>query len=955
MTFIRCTISGVVDPELLTPQASFGAGAGSRQVVETEGNYIDEEVVWQDAVYELAADIADHDHRVVDLGTGSGIKMLRHFGLDHQEIIQVDHRDGRMERDWSGTTFLTADFASAASLDRLEDQLRSPDPTLYVLADVIEHLRDPRPLLRILRRLLRGHSKNRLVISTPDRERIDGRNKSGVPDNPRHARQWTLNEFGLMLRSSGFEVEAVGRLPQNTADNWQRGVAAVVRCDDASYERFLARHGLPPRSDHVIITSEHGKLSRSGGIGSYCQDVVAVAEVAPIFLFCGSHGLEDDVIGACDRRGWIHVDRFSGSARPGVLDPDAVLAAVEHIVFLYDDVRLVEYQDYLGIGARVAQAKRAGLLPDRVTTVCYAHGNHFYLDRAADHIGVGRDLEIDAAERIALQESDVVLFPSQYLERLYCDDYGLSLRAVRRVPYPAVLGDRVREEGEYEAKDTVLFYGRASAQKGYPDFLEALRFVLSNPQASGAVTNVVILGVDEVPDWLTALPDIKVVHGAMSRAGARTALDRWAGRAVAVLPYRGDNQPLAVWEIISSGARLLTYDVGGVPEQLPEALWPELLCPPNPTSLGQRLLGVLSESHWDTLSIARNTWSLTWQTLEKARDEYRRTMAELKSLPVSQSGQVRSSVTAIVTNFNGQREWLDDVLFGLRNSLYQPDEVVFVDDASQPAAREVLSDALKSEAPPLRCRVLQLEENVGLAAARTAAAQDVSSDYVLVQDNDNVIRNEFVGLAIDMMNNDPSLAAVTSWTDYFEDGVDWQVEGGWRSGYRPLGADLGLGLLGNTIGDANAVYRTDALREVGFWDCSSRAKWEDWQLFVKLIVAGHKVSVIPREMLLYRVRPGSMLRQYEDFGGWQRIWRTLPIPANQQYGVMRSLLVGTQAVAPAPQAAPEPQLTESTTVDVDQLRADLLDAEQKLQGVLRSRTWRSTEGLRRFKRRVRGT
>ncbi len=970
MRFRSITISGEDDPRTITPEMNFGAGGLSRRVVETAGEYSDSEVVWQQDVYEWAASLDLGVARVVDLGTGSGIKTTQFFDQSQHEIVQVDFRDARSQTDGLKVPFIELDFSTAQGTSKLKKLFEDPKPTLFLLADVIEHLRDPRPLLRSLRWLLRRNEKNRLVISTPDRERVDGRDSEARPDNPRHFRQWTANEFGLALRSSGLKIIEFGRVPQNNFDDLYGGIAALVSCDYAFLESFLLTQGLPSHADHILVTSEFGELGASGGIGSYCSDVRAVSPEPPLILIAGGYGFStDDVIEEAQGAGLVHVDKFAPGQGSVEVDRDRILTAVQQLLFLYDDVKLIEFQDYLGIGARIAQAKRAQLIPTDVLIACYAHGNQFYLDCAGDDVNVNRAVDVDAWERIALQEADVVLFPSRYLEELYIADFGLDLRDTRFVPYPGWMDRPARLDDSYQATDTVLFYGRPSAQKGYPEFIEALSLVLGGPHSS-RVRNVVLLGVPEPPDWLLRLEGVDVHFGTYDREGARRLLSEWAGRALAVLPYKGDNQPLAIWEVVESGARLISFDAGGVPEQLPRALHEDLLCSPNVNALASKISEVLAESYWDTVQIALKTRSLIDEELHAVRDAYLTEMSHLKRIDPSPHLETQGSVSVVFTNYNGKKEWIKDAFYGITNSFARPSSVILVDDDSDPVSLVALADiAERYLDPSIPYQLVRPESNQGLAGARNLGMKYVESDYVLIHDNDNIVRNDFIGRASAILDADPRVGVVTCWTDYFaDDGVsEWNQEAWPAWGYRPLGGDLGIAFTRNCIGDAGALYRVEALHQVGFWDASSRAKWEDWQTFLQLLLRDWRVQVLPEESLIYRVRPDSMLRTYGEFRGWERIWRSLPVPQSQRYSLLRQILHPARIVAPRDQGeqafwmskelreqeqelALQGQQLALQQAQIDELHAKLGEVGTELQVTHNSRVWKVAELLRGLRR-----
>ena len=77
-----------------------------------------------------------------------------------------------------------------------------------VCADVIEHLRDPRPLLRNLRLLL--DDAPFALLSTPERDITRGEDHGGPPDNPHHVREWNLAELEQLLDWAGFRIPFIG-------------------------------------------------------------------------------------------------------------------------------------------------------------------------------------------------------------------------------------------------------------------------------------------------------------------------------------------------------------------------------------------------------------------------------------------------------------------------------------------------------------------------------------------------------------------------------------------------------------------------------------------------------------------------------------------------------------------------------------------------------------------------
>jgi len=168
-------------------KAVFGIAAGYRHRARI--NYFDDNdhaEEWQREVYEEArALMIEHQLRTVtDIGCGGGSKLvdiLGQFettGLDLPATIE-QVRVKFPDRNWVAGSF---------------DQVDLPTADLVVCADVIEHVANPDALMRFIA----GVAKDRVVISTPDRDLEYGgrtRYRFGPPANQTHVREWTFGEF----------------------------------------------------------------------------------------------------------------------------------------------------------------------------------------------------------------------------------------------------------------------------------------------------------------------------------------------------------------------------------------------------------------------------------------------------------------------------------------------------------------------------------------------------------------------------------------------------------------------------------------------------------------------------------------------------------------------------------------------------------------------------------------
>ena len=115
--------------------------------------------------------------------------------------------------------------------------------------------------------------------------------------------------------------------------------------------------------------------------------------------------------------------------------------------------------------------------------------------------------------------------------------------------------------------------------------------------------------------------------------------------------------------------------------------------------------------------------------------------------------------------------------------------------------------------------------------------------------------------------------------------------------YRPAGGPHVLAGYRNVYGDANALFRTAALRSVGGYEIDRDTSWEDLEVFVKLVHAGHCVDVLPDYLFYYRHLESGWSRVTSGYLNHQRVLRQLirqeSLPLTERIALWNAL-VGLQ-------------------------------------------------------------
>ena len=164
---------------------------------------------WQKEVYVKAREIADRNslRSVLDIGTGSGFKLLKYFGDMETLGIDLPRTVAWLKRTYPQRNW-TDQFAPRTGFD------------LVICADVIEHIPDPDQVLNLIEQCRPRFA----VISTPDRALLK-RGLDGPPGNKAHVREWAFTEFG----------QYVGRrfaVCEHFISNYEQSTQVVVTAPD---------------------------------------------------------------------------------------------------------------------------------------------------------------------------------------------------------------------------------------------------------------------------------------------------------------------------------------------------------------------------------------------------------------------------------------------------------------------------------------------------------------------------------------------------------------------------------------------------------------------------------------------------------------------------------------------------------------------------------------------------
>lgn len=217
-------------------------------------------------------------------------------------------------------------------------------------------------------------------------------------------------------------------------------------------------------------------------------------------------------------------------------------------------------------------------------------------------------------------------------------------------------------------------------------------------------------------------------------------------------------------------------------------------------------------------------------------------------------------VSVVVTHYN-LGAYLPEALESIARQDYAPLEVIVVDDGStEPESVGVFQELRNT----YRRFQFVRQANGGASAARNTGIQRATGEFVVLMDADNVAMPHMVSSLVRGIAHRPALAALTTFFVAFET-RDQLLEGHFKYAYRPAGGPVAMGCFENVFGDTNAIYRTSVLKDIGGFDASDpRLGYQDWDTFVRLVLSGHQLDVLPDYLYAYRHRADSVSRATDD-------------------------------------------------------------------------------------------
>jgi GT2 family glycosyltransferase len=243
--------------------------------------------------------------------------------------------------------------------------------------------------------------------------------------------------------------------------------------------------------------------------------------------------------------------------------------------------------------------------------------------------------------------------------------------------------------------------------------------------------------------------------------------------------------------------------------------------------------------------------------------------------PARGEGEEQTSLVTVAIAHHNLGAYFPDTLATLAKQTYTHFELIAIDDGSTDAASVAIFDEMVAKYPQW---TFLKQPNAGIGATRNRCLELAKGEFFVPVDADNLACPDMLEKFVTAIRRNPEYAAMSCYFLAFDVDAPNLVPEKFLYALRPLGGPHALACIRNVYGDANAIFRTTALRSVGGYEVDRGTSCEDWEAFLKLVHAGHRLGVVPDHLFYYRHRPGGFSRSTNWFANHQRALRQFATP-----------------------------------------------------------------------------
>lgn len=202
----------------------------------------------------------------------------------------------------------------------------------------------------------------------------------------------------------------------------------------------------------------------------------------------------------------------------------------------------------------------------------------------------------------------------------------------------------------------------------------------------------------------------------------------------------------------------------------------------------------------------------------------------------------QSPLVSVIIPVYNMEKYLAETISSVLASTIQQFEIIIVDDESTDNSKEI---ARSYTVKDTRIKFFE-QKNAGASVARNHAISMATSNYILPLDADDLIGEEYLEKAVEVLENQPEVKLVVCRSVFIgEKDGEWELP--------PFSLRL---LARKNLMNNCSMYRKADWEEVGGY-CEEMRGREDWDFWISLLKNGGDVYKLPIIGFYYRIRQNS--------------------------------------------------------------------------------------------------
>ncbi len=214
-------------------------------------------------------------------------------------------------------------------------------------------------------------------------------------------------------------------------------------------------------------------------------------------------------------------------------------------------------------------------------------------------------------------------------------------------------------------------------------------------------------------------------------------------------------------------------------------------------------------------------------------------------------------ISVLMPVYNGKR-FLQQAIDSILGQSFHNFELIVVDDGSTDATPAILARYTDS-----RLVVIRHESNQGVIAARNSAVCAARGKFFAMMDSDDVSHPERLMYQVEYLKQHPECGVVASRVILVDE--EGRSQGRWDDDWNNITSMQIRNFLprANCIGNSSVMLRADLLRGCGY--ICQPGVTEDYDLWLRLAADGVCFAKLEKQLLYYRLTPGSLTSQQLGF------------------------------------------------------------------------------------------